>query len=196
MAQKIRVSKEAVGAFEEEVKLALENSSRTLKDVSNKEVRLILDNPGCEIEVYDAATKKTITTIAAGGGVLALAASETAALVGVGAAATGGGAAISGFTAASAAVPGIGWIIAGGILAVTAGTATVIAIKQRKDIKKAKEDFNRKQTLYQNSVRKMYEELSERKKNDQKNTERLRYLEAILAWLMPSNPGESPFATA
>ena len=53
MNERIQVSKDAFKAFEEEVVLAMETPTRTLRDVVNKDVLTLLNNPGKEIEIVD-----------------------------------------------------------------------------------------------------------------------------------------------
>ena len=198
MAEKIRISNNAIEALEKEVKLAMESPNRTLKNITNNEVLLLLKNPGKEIEIIDPSTKKVIGTIAAGLGGAGLAAAWSSGVVIAGGAAAAGGATATAATAAfsgatfavgakaaavSAAVPGPGWLIAGAILVVTAVTAAGVAITSYDDKIKGEENFNQKQKLFQGAIKKLTEEIRQLKKEAKEYTERYEYLVSLLETL-------------
>jgi hypothetical protein len=195
MTHKIRVSKEALKDLDTELQMAATCATRTLSDITNKEVRLILENPSSEIEVTDNG--KVIGTIAVGLGAAGLGAAGLGSAAGLGAAggAAGlgfGGGAAHAFAAAAApavAVPGAGWII-GGILLVAEVVAVVASYA---DKEKAVDAANQKQKLYQERIRKLSDELRNRKKDNNEMSARMRHLEKILEYC---ERGEAKFTPA
>jgi len=192
MSNTIRLSKDVFSAFEEEVNFSMRYTDRTMKNVTNKEVRLLLENPGKEIEIVDPSGK-VIGTIATGLGATGLATAAGIALFGGaaagGAAALGGGGATALFAVKAAppaaAVPGVGWIIAGALLLVGGGVAAYAAFACRADKKKTEEHFNEKQKQYQEAIRKLAEEIRELKMRYKINRERHNYLVNLLKVLDP-----------
>jgi len=197
--EKIKIQKETLSDLEKELELAVANTNRTLKDITNAEVRKVLDHPKCDIEICDK-DGKVIGTVAAGLGCAGLAAAAVGGSIAT-ATAIGGGAFVAGealsFSVASAAaaaaapaaaVPGIGWIIAGGILLTAAVTATSIAIANGVDKKKSEDEFNRKQVLFQDKIKELTEELRMKKRKDNDRDDRVRYIEKILCYYEGINP--------
>jgi len=205
----IRITQQGLRAFENEIDIAISRKSRTLKDVTNRDVATILANPGAEIEIVDSRNK-VVATVAAGlGGAGIAAAACVATAVAGGAAAAGtaaAGAVVAGKSmalvgggsvlaagvkgaAVSAAIPGLGWIIAGGILAVTAVATTVIAINANTDKNAALKRSNEMRILYQKAIQKLTEEIRLLRMERKQDTDRYSYIVAILSAL---NPGFAP----
>jgi len=201
MEDKIQVTKNAFKAFEDEVTLAMNNLTRTMADVKDSDVLLMLRNPGKEIEVVDPATKKAIVTVAGGIGAAGLAAASGTIFAGVAAGAAAGGVAASGVAAggaiaiaslgtkgalAASTVPGPGWIIGGAILAVTAVTATTVAIISVVDKKKVEKHANEMQALYQKAIKKLKNEIETLKREGKENDKRLQYIVNIHNFIKPA----------
>jgi len=177
--ESIRVSKDAFAAFDKELELAVACPTRTLKDIENKDVLTILENPNKKIEIVDPSTDKVIGTVKVGAGIAGIAC--TSAFLANGAVATaisGGGALFTVGAVSAVSIPVIGWIIA----TIIAVVAVIWAWLSKSDKEKVEQSCYEKEILYQEKLRKLAEELEKRRNESKENKERIDYIKKILKW--------------